>query len=86
MTNVTPALRFILGIGVISLALAPAQVAGADPITLRPGQKQLLLDDHIVEELSGLERTMHQPRKRGQVLKAEHYCPADKRWAACNWL
>jgi len=45
-----------------------------------------LLDDHIVEELSGLERTMHQPRKRGQVLKADHYCPADKRWAACNWL
>ena len=40
-------------------------------IILQPGQKQLFLDDHIVEEISGLDRTMHRPRKHGPVLKAD---------------
>ena len=38
------------------------------------------------EEMAGLaalRRTSHRIR---HVYSPEHYCPADKRWAACNWL
>jgi hypothetical protein len=35
------------------------------------GNKTLFLDDFIVESIDGLTRTMHQPTKRGPVLKAE---------------
>ena len=48
---------------------APAQQG--EPIELKPGQRQLFLDDYIVERIEGLTRTMHQPEKRGPVLKAE---------------
>ena len=38
---------------------------------LEIGTKQLFLDDHLVHEMHGLRRTMHQPVKRGAVLKAD---------------
>lgn len=34
------------------------------------GQRQLFLDDHGVHKLTNLTRTMHQPRKRGAVIRA----------------
>ena len=49
-------------------------------ITFQPGRKQLFLDDHIIEETSSLKRTMHQPRKRGPVLKAD--IPSDGEYIA----
>lgn len=33
------------------------------------GRKQLFLDDFVVESMEGLERTMHQPEKRGAILR-----------------
>ena len=34
-------------------------------------QRQLFLDDHIIERIAGLKRTMHQPVKRGAVIKPD---------------
>ena len=45
--------------------------APATPIAMTPGRKQLFLDDHVLQEMSGLRRTMHQPTKRGAVLKPD---------------
>ena len=33
--------------------------------------RQLFLDDHIIERIDGLKRTMHQPVKRGAVIKPD---------------
>jgi hypothetical protein len=38
-------------------------------IFLKEGQRQLFLDDYNIEEMSGLTRTMHQPRKKGAVIR-----------------
>ena len=43
----------------------------AEAIDMTPGTKHLFLDDHVVQETSGLLRTMHQPDKRGAVLKPD---------------
>jgi len=34
-------------------------------------RRQLFLDDHIIERMDGLKRTMHQPVKRGAVIKPD---------------
>ncbi len=41
------------------------------PIRLIPGRKQLFLDNHVVRETSNLRRTMHQPEKRGAVIRPD---------------
>ncbi|MBN2310863.1 MAG: hypothetical protein JXR94_17950 [Candidatus Hydrogenedentes bacterium] len=41
------------------------------PISMVAGRKQLFLDDVAVQEITGLVRTMHQPEKRGAVLKPD---------------
>ena len=38
-------------------------------IFLKEGQRQLFLDDYNIEERSGLTRTMHQPQKKGAVIR-----------------
>ena len=35
------------------------------------GQRQLFLDDHGIESLDGLSRTVHQPDKKGAVIRPE---------------
>ena len=45
------------------------------PISLQPGQKQLFLDDFIVQETHNLNRTMHRPVKSDPILKADR--PSD---------
>lgn len=35
------------------------------------GERQLFLDDHGIEELHDLQRTLHQPEKRGPVIEPE---------------
>ncbi len=51
------------------LCVQTAAVAG--PIEMRPGRKQLFLDDFVVQQISGLRRTMHRPTKRGAVLRPD---------------
>jgi hypothetical protein len=61
-------------IGVVLLvfsATVASSSATADPIKMVPGQKQLFLDDSAVQELSGVTRAMHQPQKKGAVLKPD---------------
>ena len=38
-------------------------------VFLKEGQRQLFLDDYSIEEMSGLTRTMHQPQKKGAVIR-----------------
>ena len=54
-----------------ALAAVLASNASAAPIEMKPGRKQLFLDDHVIEQVRGLERTMHRPEKRGAVLKPD---------------
>ena len=76
MNHLTRGIVELICAGLLCLVASHAQPAG--PITLRPDEKQLFLDDHVVEELSGLSRVMHRPRKRGPVLKAD--VPADGKY------
>ena len=43
----------------------------ADKFTVIHGKRQLFLDDYAVQEVSGLVRTMHQPEKKGAVIKPD---------------
>jgi hypothetical protein len=40
-------------------------------IPLTTGQHELFLDNFIVEKLAGVQRTMHQPEKRGALLRPD---------------
>ena len=42
------------------------------------GQRQLFLDDYIVARVENLERTMHQPAKRGAVIRANYIDDPDE--------
>ncbi len=56
----------------ISFVLASAAVvtaATAGPVDVPAGQRQLFLDDYIIARTDNLATTMHQPDKRGAVLK-----------------
>ncbi|MCP4641733.1 MAG: hypothetical protein GY851_14925 [bacterium] len=66
-----------MGMGIGTAVALAALFCGAGPaaIDLTPGQRQLFLDDYAVEELTGLERTMHQPEKRGAVVRPD--APSD---------
>ena len=37
-----------------------------------PGERQLFLDDVGIEKIDNLERTMHQPAKKGAVIRPDH--------------
>jgi len=47
----------------VCLTLAARAVVAAEAIALRPGVKQLFLDDYVIERLERVGKTMHQPRK-----------------------
>jgi len=57
---------------VFALLFAPLthDLSAAETIDIG-SRRQLFLDDFIIECIDGLTRTMHQPEKRGPVLKAE---------------
>lgn len=55
----------------LASACARAQEGSAAAIPLEPGVRQLFLDDAVAGELVGVVRTMHQPVKRGAVLKPD---------------
>ena len=46
-------------------------VLNLEPISVPEGQRQLFLDDHGIAKLENLRRTIHQPVKRGAVLKPD---------------
>jgi hypothetical protein len=55
------------------VAVLTCGIAADDPgvIALQPGQRQLFLDDFVVEESTGVTRTMHRPEKRGAVIRPD---------------
>lgn len=56
------------------LSLFPGTISGAraDSGEFRPppGERQLFLDDHGIARIENLHRTMHQPEKRGAVIRS----------------
>ncbi len=46
--------------------------AWAEEFTVPVGQRQLFLDDHGIEKIKNLKRTMHQPRKLGAVIRPRY--------------
>jgi len=60
---------FLLG---VLFALGQTTFAAEEtPLELKQGRRQLFLDDHIIERIEGVKRTMHQPERRGLVLKPD---------------
>ena len=58
----------LLLVGIIAVGAVCALVAATDPyaaVVLRPGQRELFLDDFILGDLNGVTRVIHQPRKHG---------------------
>ena len=67
----------VIVVGAAVWAAASTRAVLAKPsavLPLRLGQKQLFLDDYVVQTLNGVERTMHQVRKwpHNPVLRPEH--------------
>jgi hypothetical protein len=57
----------LLALGLIVSSIMP--VSAGDPLELPAGRRLLFLDDYIVSEIQGLKRTLHQPIKRGAVIR-----------------
>ena len=51
--------------------LVPAAALADETIEVSVGERQLFLDDHGIAKIDGLQRTMHQPTKRGAVVKPD---------------
>ncbi len=62
-------LRMLMFLTLSTLSIGTG--ASESAIELKPGGKQLFLDDHVVQSVDGLTRTMHSPEKRGAVLKPD---------------
>ncbi|MCP4852936.1 MAG: hypothetical protein GY903_00390 [Fuerstiella sp.] len=55
------AVLFVLGL--------TAALWADESIKLQPGRKQLVLDNHAIQTMTGLRRTMHEPEKKGAVFQ-----------------
>ena len=53
----------------ISLLIVASIAAAESKMEIRPGRKELFLDDHAVARIVNLDRTMHQPEKKGAVFR-----------------
>ena len=54
----------------VSLAMMISRiVSAADAVQIPAGQRQLFLDDYVIAEIHGLKRMLHQPQKRGAVIR-----------------
>ena len=51
--------------------LASTAWAADDPLHLPLGERQLFLDDYVLESTENLARTLHQPVKRGAVIRPD---------------
>ena len=63
-------MRSILVPSVVILILIDTGVSGETAFGVRPGQRQLFLDDLGITRIDNLTRTMHQPEKRGAVVRS----------------
>ncbi len=60
------------GLSAAAVSASPASVKAASerrPATLVPGRRQLFLDDGDIAKIERLSRTMHQPAKKGSVIR-----------------
>jgi hypothetical protein len=64
-------MKFTCSILCVGLFLCVSSASAEETIPLERGRRQLFLDDHVVQEIVGLTRTMHQPEKRGAVIKPD---------------
>lgn len=69
MTRMNLRQRLASRICLCLMATSTAVVDAADAVDVPAGQRQLFLDDHVVAETQGLKRTLHQPQKRGAVIR-----------------
>lgn len=72
-------LRGIVGPGIVGLAVfaAPARAEPpVEPVQLRPGERQLFLDDELLERIDGLRRVVHAPDRH----PANPVITADEPW------
>ena len=53
---------------VLFLLLLATVASAQETAPVSVGERQLFLDDHGIAKIDGLQRTMHQPKKRGPVL------------------
>ncbi len=61
---------FAITLGLSGFAVS--HVYGSDaPIEIALGQRQLFLDDYVIERMDDLQRTMHRPEKRGAVIRPD---------------
>ena len=63
------AYRILLSVAVACAACLEG--LAAEPIQVPAGQRQLFLDDHGIARLENRKRTMHQPARRGAVIKLD---------------
>lgn len=54
-----------------ALLLCVSWASAEEAVPLERGRRQLFLDDQVVDSMAGLNRTMHQPAKRGAALKPD---------------
>lgn len=57
-----------------------------EQLSLIPGNKQLFLDDYIVQKMEGLSRTLHQPVKKGPVMKPDLATEGYVWWRSPIWI
>lgn len=61
-------------LSILALSLLPLLqgdlLALEAPRRLLPGQRQLFLDDDLIEQIERLQRTLHQPEKKGAVVRS----------------
>ena len=56
---------------VLFLLLLSTVASAQETLPVSVGERQLFLDDHGIAKIDGLQRTMHQPKKRGAVVKPD---------------
>ena len=64
-------MQLSLVVGSASFTTAQESVTLAVPV----GQRQLFLDDVDLAAMNSLKRTMHQPSKKGAVIRPDHLNP-----------
>ncbi len=71
---------------VLDLSLACGALVLAEDVRRIPvGQRQLFLDDNAIQRIENLQRTLHQPQKRGAVIRSANSAQTIQTRAAPVW-
>ena len=62
------ALYLLARVAIVAPAVAAVE---DDPFVVTVGQRQLFLDDHDIEHRAGFQRRLHQPQKKGAVIRPD---------------